>query len=231
MRTLQKRIDYVFGDQSLLLTALTHTSWLNEHHMADSHNERLEFLGDAVLELVISSNLFVAFPKHREGELTRFRSALVNEGMLATLAQEIKLDALLRLGKGEEAQGGRKRNAVLADALEALFGAIYLDGGFFAARRVIEYLYTDHWPKHTQPAQTKDYKTQLQEHTQRLCKALPVYSLMKSQGPEHAKSFTSCVALPDGESFSAEGPSLKRAEQKAAQKALEQWTKLEIERT
>lgn len=220
LESLQERIHYRFHDESLLALAVTHSSWANEHGAGNAHNERLEFLGDAVLEIVISAQLFARFPEAREGELTRLRSGLVNECALAKLARELCLDRELRLARGEENQGGRNRDALLADAMEAVFGGIFLDGGMNRARDVIERLYKNRWPQETADTRRKDYKTKLQEATQKYFRELPVYTLDETRGPEHAKIFSVHVQLPDGRLFRASAPGLKRAEQEAARMAL-----------
>lgn len=220
LEIFQERLRYHFRDESLLLLAVTHSSWANEHGAGNAHNERLEFLGDAVLEIVVSAQLFARFPEAREGELTRLRSSLVNESALACLARELHLDEELRLARGEENQGGRNRDALLADAMEAVFGGVFLDGGMDRAREVIENLYEHRWPQDTSGTRRKDYKTKLQEATQKLFRDLPVYVLEETQGPEHAKIFSVHVQLPDGRLFRASAPGLKRAEQEAAHMAL-----------
>lgn len=220
LENFQERLHYHFRDKSLLLLAVTHSSWANEHGTSNAHNERLEFLGDAVLEIVVSAQLFARFPEAREGELTRLRSSLVNESALACLARELHLDKELRLARGEENQGGRNRDALLADAMEAVFGGVFLDGGMDRAREVIENLYEHRWPQDTSGTRRKDYKTKLQEATQKLFRDLPVYVLEETQGPEHAKIFSVHVQLPDGRLFRASAPGLKRAEQEAAHMAL-----------
>ena len=168
LENFQERLHYHFRDKSLLLLAVTHSSWANEHGTGNAHNERLEFLGDAVLEIVVSAQLFARFPEAREGELTRLRSSLVNESALACLARELHLDKELRLARGEENQGGRNRDALLADAMEAVFGGVFLDGGMDRAREVIENLYEHRWPQDTSGTRRKDYKTKLQRPS-RLC--------------------------------------------------------------
>ena len=217
---LQDKIGYRFKDESLLLLAVTHSSWANEHAAGNAHNERLEFLGDAVLEIAVSAQLFRRFPEAREGELTRLRSSLVNEATLAVNARGLHLDACLRLAKGEENQGGRQRDSLLSDAMEAVFGGVFIDGGIDSAPAVVERLYAELWPKSAAKVRRKDFKTKLQEATQRLSKGLPVYTLEDSRGPEHAKIFAVRVDLPDGRRFRASGPGLKRAEQEAARVAL-----------
>ena len=135
---LQDRIGYRFKDESLLVLAVTHSSWANEHSAGNAHNERLEFLGDAVLEIAVSAQLFARFPDAREGELTRLRSSLVNEATLAVIARKLHLDDCLRLARGEENQGGRQRDSLLSDAMEAVFGGVFVDGGIEKARAVVE---------------------------------------------------------------------------------------------
>jgi len=217
---LQGNIPYRFGQVKLLMAAMTHSSHANEQPGRAQHNERLEFLGDAVLELCISSELYHRFPGAREGELTAMRSRLVNQESLAALARKIGLDKDIILGKGEEAQGGRDRDALLGDALEALLGAIFLDGGFEAAAAVVRGLFEESWPKREPRPKSKDSKSRLQEVTQHLFKARPVYSLVSSEGPEHDKIFRVRLELPDGAVCIAEGSSVKRAEQAAACAAL-----------
>lgn len=217
---LQRDIPYRFGQVKLLHAAMTHSSYANEQSEAVEHNERLEFLGDAVLELCISAELYRRFPDTREGELTAMRSRLVNQETLAALAKKIGLDRNIILGKGEESQGGRERSSLLSDAFEALLGAIYLDGGFEAAQKTVQEFFSAYWPERSGKAKTKDGKSRLQEVTQQLFKERPVYALAGSAGPEHDKVFTVRLDLPDGMYFVAEGSSVKRAEQKAAMMAL-----------
>lgn len=223
LRTLEQKIQYRFNDITLLITALTHSSWTNQHR--SSHNERLEFLGDAVLELGVSLVLYKRFPKEREGVLTRHRSRLVNESMLASLARSIGLGECLLMDKGEEAQGGRERNALLADAMEAVLGAVYLDGGHHAAFQLVDRIYEGRWDEAAVDRKVKDYKTRLQETTQAQLRSLPVYTHLSSSGPEHARVFEVCVELSNGRSFIATGGSLKRAEQEAAKLALDSFGK------
>lgn len=221
LQELQRTIHYHFRQVKLLEMALTHSSFANEQGGGIPHNERLEFLGDAALELCISQELFVRFPDTREGELTRMRAKLVSQPSLAVLALEIGLAGHLRLGKGEEGQGGRERPSLLSDAMEALLGAVFCDGGYAAVSEVVQTIFTGKWPAKEDEERAKDCKSLLQELTQRRYKARPVYGLVSSYGPEHAKVFTVQVALPDGRIFCCEGPSLKRAEQLVAGKALE----------
>lgn len=218
---LQKCIHYHFTQVKLLEAALTHSSYANERQENIEHNERLEFLGDAVLELCISEELYRRFPGVREGDLTAMRSKMVNQSTLAGLAHTIGLQSALILGKGEEAQGGRDRASLLSDALEALLGAVFLDGGFAAARQVVALLFAQSWPVQGPRVKSKDAKSRLQEETQQRFKARPVYSLVSSEGPEHDKIFTVQLDLPEGTVLKAHGSSVKRAEQTAASMALE----------
>ena len=217
---LERALGYVFRDPALLAAALTHSSFANEADGVGPHNERLEFLGDAVLTLCVSSELYARFPDAQEGDMTRLRSRLVNASFLAGLAREIGLDAHLRLGRGEENQGGRKRDALLENTLEAVLGAVYEDGGFAPARELVRRLFAGHWPHALLRECRKDFKTRLQEITQKKYRELPAYTLNAGYGPEHAKLFEVCLLLPDGRSFIATGPSVKRAEQEAARNAL-----------
>ncbi len=213
----QACINHAFSQVKLLRCALSHSSYANEQECGD--NERLEFLGDAVLELVISAEAYVRYKNVQEGQLTRVRSQLVKERSLANLARELGLSSFLLLGRGEEAQGGRERDSLLADALEAVFGAVFLDSGYEAARAVILRAFENHWPDAVdEPA--KDFKSLLQETTQRLFKERPTYALTSSSGPEHEKVFEVTLTLPDGTIFTAQGASMKKAEQCAALNAL-----------
>jgi ribonuclease-3 len=221
LSALQRAIHYRFDQVKLLQTALAHSSFTNEQDQEFESNERLEFLGDAVLELAISEELFNRFPTAQEGQLTRMRARLVREQTLASLAREIGLDSYLLLGKGEESQGGRSRDSLLSDALEAIIGAIFVDGGYAAAKESIVNLYEGRWPETPELPKVKDFKSLLQELTQQRYKARPVYTLISSSGPEHAKIFEVRVDLPTGDSLLASGSSLKNAQQKAAKKAME----------
>lgn len=217
---LQDCIHHRFAQVKVLETALTHSSFANEQDGFED-NERLEFLGDAVLELCISEEGFRRYPSAHEGQLTRIRSQLVKEQSLAAIARELDLDRFIRLGRGEELQGGRDRDALLADAFEALLGAVFLDGGFEAARRTILDIFEDQWPARAMLPETKDYKSRLQEVAQELFRDRPVYVLAGTSGPEHEKLFEVDVTLPRGERFRGIGTSVKRAEQEAARMGLD----------
>lgn len=218
---LEDALGHHFRDRSLLVLALTHSSWANEGGDVRQHNERLEFLGDAVLELAVSHELFARCGQLREGELTRLRAELVSTPSLARRAREMRLGEALFMGRGEERQGGRDRDAVLSDAFEAVLAAVYLDGGFVAAQACVNRIFSSFWPGGgSLNPRHKDFKTQLQEVMQQRYRQRPVYRLLTSHGPEHAKTFVVAVTLPDGTEFTAEGTSCKKAEQEAAHLAL-----------
>lgn len=216
---LQAVLSYHFSQVKYLERALTHSSYANERNLAGD-NERLEFLGDAVLELAVSQMLYRGYPDEPEGVLTRLRAEMVSEPALAELAKEIGLNEMVLLGRGEELQGGRDRASLLSDALEAVFGAVYLDGGYEAAENVIERVMENRIPDAGVEKRPKDAKSKLQELTQKLWKDRPVYHLVSSEGPEHSKVFEVRLALPDGTDITARGSSVKKAEQKAAAKAV-----------
>ena len=210
---LESIVGYTFKNPELLLTALTHTSFANESRTPVRHNERLEFLGDSVLQLVSADYLFHAFDRP-EGELTRTRASLVSEDALFQFAQEIHLGEYLRLGKGEERCGGRTRPSVVSDAFEALIAALYLDGGMDVARNFILSFLTE--GKHAEA----DYKTRLQEVVQANPEEKLRYVLEGETGPDHDKRFQVGVYLNSNCVAIGEGRSKKAAEQHAAKEAL-----------
>ncbi len=220
LKQLQSAISYQFTQVHLLELALTHSSAANELNDSQNHNERLEFLGDAVLELCISKELYIRFSSAREGQLTTMRSKLVNQTVLASIARVLNLGSCLILGKGEESQGGRTRDSLLSDGVEALIGAVFVDGGYFVAEKVVLGLYKNLWPKPEENKKSKDAKSTLQEVTQQMFKERPIYTLLDSEGPEHAKCFSVRLTLPNQTVIDATGTSVKRAEQAAAQAAL-----------
>ncbi|MEL7640829.1 MAG: ribonuclease III [Solidesulfovibrio sp.] len=226
---LERALGHTFSRPELLVTALTHSSWANERGDASHHNERLEFLGDAVLELCVSEELFARFPEAPEGELTLLRSQLVNESSLAVLARELGLESHVLLGKGEEFQGGRSRPALLSDVFEAVIGALFLDGGYAAARGFVDRAFRQAWPARPLVPKTKDFKSRLQEYTQKIHKARPTYVLLGSDGPEHDKLFHVRLSLPGGQTVTAVDKSVKKAEQLAARLALESLETLDAE--
>ncbi|MGD9129905.1 MAG: ribonuclease III [Candidatus Woesebacteria bacterium] len=217
-----------FKDKSLLITALTHRSALNEKEnsgtTARQSNERLEFLGDAVLELATTRFLFHKFPKEPEGVLTAFRSALVKTTTLAEMASDLKLGEKLFMSKGEEATGGRENESLLADAVEALIGAIYLDQGF---EKVEVFLSKKLFPKFAEIKKNKlykDAKSLLQEEVQAQGQPTPVYKVVKELGPDHDKEFTVDVVVGAKVYGSGIGKSKQLAQQQAARKALEKFS-------
>ena len=219
LEDIQKKLGYFFKDADLLVLALTHSSFANEHGL--ENNERLEFLGDAVLEICISRILFFGFPDASEGHLTKLRAGLVSESSLARVARFLSLGDYIFLGKGEEYQGGRDRDSVLSDTLEAVLGAVFLDAGYSAAQECIEKVFREFIPESLELLPSyKDYKSRLQEATQSLFKARPVYTLLESTGPEHEKIYRVQVELPNKMKIDARDSSVKKAEQKAAGKAI-----------
>ncbi|MBN1282212.1 MAG: ribonuclease III [Proteobacteria bacterium] len=220
-KALEKSIGYRFRRREHLRRALTHKSYANELRMAYAdHNERLEFLGDAVLELAISHLLMERFTEFPEGELSKLRAAVVNEGQLAEIAREVGLGDYLYLGKGEDQTGGRDKPSLLSDALEAVFGAIYLDRGFGKAFVVIEGLYEDLLERAGGVGFVRDFKTRLQEVSQARFRAVPRYRLASTTGPDHAKTFEVQLFIQDTLWGTGCGASKKAAEQAAASEAL-----------
>lgn len=217
LQQFEQKIGYHFNSEGLLRQALTHSSYANEKHMKQfSDNERLEFLGDAVLELVSSDFLYSHYEKMTEGELTKFRASIVCEPTLAACAVQLSLGDYIFLGKGEDQTGGRKRKSILSDALEAVIGAIYLDGGFANAKEfVLKYIMTD--IEHKQLFY--DSKTILQEVVQSEHEQMS-YVLVEESGPDHNKSFTVEVWIGDKPVASGVGHTKKAAEQEAAYQAL-----------
>ena len=222
MQELEKKLNYTSRHPALLEEALRHSSYANEHrsgHMQS--NERLEFLGDSVLGFVTAAFLFAHHPDLPEGDLTRIRAALVCEKSLHELAERLELGRYLKLGRGEEAGGGRKRPSILADATEAVFAAVYLDGGIDAASALIHRLLLDGPQEEAAEERRRDYKTALQELVQRHSGQILSYELTGEQGPDHDKTFVVRVLL-NGESIgSGTGHTKKEAEQSAAKNALE----------
>ncbi len=217
---LLKNLQWETDNIKLYEQAVTHSSYGFEHGPESGHNERLEFLGDAVLDLVVSDYLYGTYPELPEGELSRQRANLVCEETLALIAGNINLGNYLRLGKGEESSGGRSRTSILADALEALIGSLYLDVGFAACREPVLTLlhpYLDHLK---QGVLRYDYKTLLQELAQARIGATPVYRVINEKGPPHQKVFTSQVLVNNQVSGKGTGRTKKEAEQMAARQAL-----------
>ena len=217
---LQTLIGYHFSDAALLAEALTHRSYANEQRTRCADNERLEFLGDAILGLVIAEALFSGDPQRPEGELSRLRAELVNAGTLAQLARQIDLGASLHLGRGEVKAGGSDKENILADAFEALLGAIYREGGMTAVRPVILALFAQTMIDKTQQQGNSDFKSQLQEYLQALQQTPPEYVLIATEGPEHDRTFVVEARTPGRALGVGQGRSKKEAEQAAAGAAL-----------
>lgn len=226
LEKLQENLGYRFRDESLLRGALYHSSYANEHRNENIvSNERLEFLGDAVLGFVSAEFLYSRFPNAPEGELTRIRAALVREESLFEVAQALQLGECLMLGKGEESGGGRQRPSILADCTEAVFAAVYLDGGMDCARDLIHRVLLCKGDIAVAESRRRDYKTELQELVQRKPHQVLRYELVGQSGPDHAKVFTVAVLLNGDPVGEGSGHSKKEAEQSAACAALEKLTK------
>lgn len=222
MQTLEERLGYVFKNRALLDEALRHSSYANEHRFARIlSNERLEFLGDSILGFVTAEFLFCKHAQSPEGDLTRIRAALVCEESLHEVAQYLHLGEYLCLGHGEESGGGRERPSILADAVEAVFAAVYLDGGMEEARRLIHRVLLDKECEEVVEQKRRDYKTLLQEFVQRTPNQNLTYCTTGECGPDHDKTFTAEVLLNGEVVGEGSGHSKKEAEQSAAQNAMQ----------
>lgn len=215
---LCRRLGHEFGDPSLLELALTHRSWCAEVS-SDQSNERLEFLGDAILGLAVTDELYGGFPEHSEGELAKVRASVVSSPSLAEVARSINVGPHLLLGRGEDSSGGRTKSSILADAMEALIGAVYLDGGWIAAHSLVTRLLGDQVVSVTEAGPgANDYKTRLQELVAHLGFPPPEYRVQES-GPDHNKRFQATVVIDTSDHGSGTGTSKKQAEQAAAEQA------------
>lgn len=229
MEQLCRKLSYHFSDPNLLLESLTHSSaarYVQKKYnmpVPMPWNERLEFLGDSVLSLVLSSTLLQRPERFPEGQLSKIRASLVNESTLARISTRLQIGACLLLGPGEERAGGRNKDSVLADALEAFFGAIYLDAGLEAAKRIILSLYKDILTSSLTDLTQQDYKSRLQELTQGAFKEAPLYKVVKREGPDHQLDFSVEVVFRGKSLGTGHGPSKKSASQDAAKMALETW--------
>jgi len=224
LEKLQETLGYRFRNVDLLIRALVHRSFAYENQEVAVDNERLEFLGDSVLGLAISHSLIELFPDCDEGELSRLRSSIVNERELAQIALSVNLGDFLLLGKGEELSGGRQKSSLLANGLEAVLAAVYLDGGLDPVIQLVRQVFHDYLEhkeeEHLFKALDKDYKTQLQEITQAKLKLTPVYFLEAEEGPDHDKTFFMRVAIEDRVLAHGFGKSKKEAQQEAARRAI-----------
>ncbi len=210
-----------FHDPAMLIRALTHRSYVNEHADINEDNERLEFLGDAVLDFVAGAFLYHRYPELREGGLTRLRAALVNTEQLARFASALDLGSLLRLGKGEAESGGRKRQTLLADAFEAVLGAFYIDSGLEAVRAFVEPLFAEAADNVLLTEREVDAKSMFQEWAQAELGQTPRYSTMSVSGPDHSREYTIDVLVGGVSYGTGTGPSKQAATQAAARAALE----------
>jgi ribonuclease-3 len=224
--TFQKILGYSFRKADLLQAALTHKSYLNELRASEKaeaaqDNERLEFLGDAVLDLAISERLIALYPLSTEGDLSKMKARLVSEVTLARVARRLGVGEFLLLGRGEERTRGREKSSILADALEAVIAAVYLDGGFETAQTVLLQIFRDEIQRLDQRREGIDYKTELQECCQREFDVLPTYRVLRESGPDHQKLFEVKLMIKEEVFGIGRGRSKKEAEQQAAKQALE----------
>lgn len=220
-KKITKQIGYDFKNEALLQEALTHRSYLNEHpEWKVPHNERLEFLGDAVIELVVTEELFNRYPDKEEGWMTSVRAALVNYQTLAEVARNLGVDGAVLLSRGEAKDTGRAREVILANAFEAIVGAVYQDGGYIPTKKFINQCVTSRLEDVIRNALHVDAKSQLQEKVQASLKVTPVYKVLSSEGPDHKKVFTIGVYFGDKLVAQGSGPSKQDGEVEAAKAAL-----------
>ncbi|MBS0622690.1 MAG: ribonuclease III [Verrucomicrobia bacterium] len=217
---LQKKLNYTFADQNLLLLAFTHRSFVNEHrHLVQHHNERLEFLGDAVLGMIIAEYLYHLVPDMPEGELSHLRASFVQASSCSRYLEKLDVSDTILLGRGERLSIGRGRDSILADLFEAIIGAVFLDGGLEAAKN---FLFSNFGLEFAQAIQRpeRNFKAELQDWSQRIYKMTPVYAVLEEQGPDHAKQFRVSVSVNNQELGVGAGNSKKEAQQQAAEEAL-----------
>ena len=225
IQNLQSQLKYFFNDRGILLQALTHTSYshenLQEKPISLRDNERMEFLGDAILDAILTDILLEAFPNAQEGPLSKIRASLVNEKTLAEIARKVGIQDAVRLGKGELRTHGNEKPSILSSTMEAVIAAIYLDGGFQAEYPIVRHLFSSYIQADQGRNPFVDHKTQLQELSQARHRQTPTYILLGSEGPDHAKVFEIEVRLASQTLAIAKGPSKKEAEQNAARAAIE----------
>jgi len=227
LRSLERKIGLNFKNKDLLKTAFTHRSYLNEHPDEKlPHNERLEFLGDSVLGFIISTYLYNKYPNHPEGDLTNFRSSIVNARILSKVAKDLGLGEFLFLSRGEESTGGRQRQYILANTYEALLGAIHLDQGLTESSRFVDKTLLPNLQEIIKKKLYKDYKSLLQELLQAKFNVTPSYKLISERGPDHSKIFEIGVYMKEKLLAAGSGNSKQTSEQAAAKNALENITKL-----
>jgi ribonuclease-3 len=219
---LEARLGVSFPDRDLALTALTHKSWVNEHREdGTAHNERLEFLGDAVVDLAVSQRLMERFPEATEGQLSKMRAAVVDEQGLSGMARALDLGPLLRLGRGEELTRGREKASLLCDAMEAVIAVLFLSGGLPAVLALVDRFLGEAFERAVAGTLDRDYKTQLQELAYGRLRAVPAYRIVEERGPDHAKVFVVEVEIAPDLVARGEGKSKKDAEQAAALRCLQ----------
>ena len=223
LSSLQKMLGYTFKDLLLLNKALTHKSFVNESDEALKHNERLEFLGDSVLDLVVSDYMIKKYTDFKEGALSKIRAAVVNESCLAELAREFKIGEYLLLGRGEELSGGRNKASLLANAFEAVAGAIYCDSSVEETSRVLLPVLSREITRYVDIPKFRDYKSDLQEYTQNKLICIPTYKVTRETGPDHEKQFEVIVLVKEEIKGKGIGRSKKEAEQAAAKMAFSQF--------
>mgnify|MGYP001198103132 CR=1 FL=1 len=217
---LQKALHVKFKNKSLLQRAMTHRSFVNESGRTVKDNERLEYLGDSVLGLVVNEYLFKVFEEYREGKLAKIKSAVVSEATLAKIAQSMSLGDYILMGRGEEHSGGRERPSILANTLEAIIGALYLDSGLKVSRKFVLSLLREEIDSVNNLTYLRDPKTALQEYVQKKYKERPVYQVIEERGPDHMKEFTVRLIINGREIVTGEGPSKRKAEMNAARASL-----------
>lgn len=222
LEEFQRELDYTFKDITVLDTALTHTSYVKGDGNGSEHNERLEFLGDAVLELCVSERLYKEYADLNEGVMTRVRALCVCEGALHRAAGRLGLGKYLRLSHGEENSGGREKPSILADATEAVIGAVFLDGGIERSRALVQRIVEDGIEKAVQSVNIKDYKTMLQEHVQKKHMGNVTYELVEASGPDHMRTFTLRAVIAGEKKGIGSGASKQEAGQRAAKATLEE---------
>ena len=219
---LEESLGWSFNDKTLLDKALTHRSYANENSaFSKADNEKLEFLGDAVLQLIISDLLMKEFPDHTEGQLSKLRASIVNESSLADLSRKFRVGDYLLLGKGEEASGGRKKPSLLANALESVIAAMYLDSGYEHTRSLLSIIFESFIEEGDYDSIYYDYKTSVQEKSMLLFKKMPYYILISETGPDHDKCFETSLFIGDRFIATGKGKSKKEAEKQAARLATE----------
>ena len=229
VQQLELNIDYVYNNKMNAFQAITHSSYAYEYRKKSiSSNERLEFLGDSVLSFIITNRLYKETSDMPEGEMSKLRASVVSEASLSHCAQQIKLGEVLLLGKGEELMGGRQRSSILADAMEAIIGSLYLDGGLPAAERFVDMFLHENYTKAIQGTLYCDFKTKLQEEIQKKGNFTIQYTVIDEKGPDHNKFFTTAVSVNGSVLGEGKGRTKKEAEQNAAGDALQKLSHSEL---